>query len=80
MSVFRLSAKTYPNLSNLKSGDTVSFQMKARVMTRVMGGTDDVLELVIDDLGYEQPEMRQHPAEIMKQMAELQGMVNTPTP
>lgn len=79
MSVFRLSAKQYPDLSNLKSGDTVSFKMKAKVMTRMMGGTDDVLELQIDDLGYEQPESRQHPAEIMKDMAILQGLINTPT-
>ena len=78
MSIFRLSAHQYPDLANLKSGDTVSFQMKAKVMTRIMSGTDDTLEVQIEDLGYQKPEIRQHPSEIMKQMAELQGMINTP--
>lgn len=62
----------------MKAGDTVTFQMKARVMTRVMGGVDDLLELNIDDLGYQTPEIRQHPSEVMKEMAVLQGMINTP--
>ena len=52
--------------------------MEAKVMTRIMSGTDDTLEVQIEDLGYQKPEIRQHPSEIMKQMAELQGMINTP--
>lgn len=52
--------------------------MKARVMTRIMTGTDDTLEVQIDDLGYQAPEIRQHPSEIMKEMAIMQGMINTP--
>lgn len=78
MSVFKLSARQYPNLSMLKPGDSVSFQMKARVTNRIMTGTDDTIEVSIDDLGYQAPEVRVHPAEIMKQIADMQGMINTP--
>ena len=82
MARIRLSAREYPALAALSGNQKVRLVLSGRVALRYVGGDDDFAD--VDVIGAElhregsEPPPREHPATIMKRMADLQGMINTP--
>lgn len=79
MPSLKLSAKDFPKISNLSSGDNVKLVLSGTVALRMLGD-DDSITLDLSDLSQEKEESREHPSEIMKRMLSMQALQSTPIP
>ena len=78
MAYLKLPIKDFPNLASYVSGDKLRVTLTGSVALKMLGGGDDFITLEVSEHSSEKDMIRQHPAEIMKQMVELQGLQNTP--
>jgi len=74
MAYLRLPVKDFPSIASFGSGDKVKLVISGSVALKMLGGGDDFVTLELGEVSSEKEEVREHPAEIMKRMLELQGM------
>lgn len=80
MAYLKLPIKDFPNLASFVSGDKLKVTLTGSVALKMLGAGDDFITLEVSDHQSEKEMVREHPAEYMKRMADLQGLINTPTP
>lgn len=80
MARIKLSAREYPALRSLSGNQDVRIMLTGRVALRYVGSDDDFAELDVTgaELNNDHETVREHPSTIMKRIADLQGMINTP--
>jgi hypothetical protein len=79
MAYLRLPVKDFPSIAQFGSGEKVKVVITGSVALKMLGGGDDFVTLEVGESSSEKEEIREHPAEIMKRMLDVQGLVNTPT-
>ena len=83
MGLLKLSSKDYPKVNSLSLGEKVSFTMTGEVQGIEFDSKESIVSVLIDQADFdlqETPKKKEHPVEVMKKMAKLQGMINTPRP